>query len=201
MLMPPRIHLASRSPRRRELLHQIGLAFDTLSFRNPPREDPETREQPLPGEAPVDYVQRVAQAKALHGWQTVLWRRLLHQPVLAADTTLELDGEIIGKPVDAADARRILHRLSGQTHRVLTAVCVVHEERVERMLSISEVRFAPLDDAEIRHYVDSGEPMDKAGAYGIQGRAGAFVSHLSGSYSGVMGLPLHETNQLLRRFF
>ena len=199
--MPPRIHLASRSPRRRELLHQIGLAFDTLSFRNPPREDPETREQPLPGEAPVDYVQRVAQAKALHGWQTVLWRRLLHQPVLAADTTLELDGEIIGKPVDAADARRILHRLSGQTHRVLTAVCVVQEERVERMLSISEVRFAPLDDAEIRHYVDSGEPMDKAGAYGIQGRAGAFVSHLSGSYSGVMGLPLHETNQLLRRFF
>lgn len=201
MLMPPRIHLASRSPRRRELLHQIGVAFDTLSFRNPPREDPETREQPLPGEAPIDYVQRVAQAKALHGWQTVLWRRLLHQPVLAADTTLELDGEIIGKPVDAADARRILHRLSGQTHRVLTAVCVVQEERVERMLSISEVRFAPLDDAEIRHYVDSGEPMDKAGAYGIQGRAGAFVSHLSGSYSGVMGLPLHETNQLLRRFF
>ena len=201
MLMPPRIHLASRSPRRRELLHQIGVAFDTLSFRNPPREDPETREQPLPGEAPIDYVQRVAQAKALHGWQTVLWRRLLHQPVLAADTTLELDGEIIGKPVDAADARRILHRLSGQTHRVLTAVCVVQEERVERMLSISEVRFAPLDDAEIRHYVDSGEPMDKAGAYGIQGRAGAFVAHLSGSYSGVMGLPLHETNQLLRRFF
>ena len=199
-MLSPRLYLASRSPRRRELLNQIGVAFDTLSFRLPPREDPETSENPLPGETPVDYVQRVAQAKARHGWQIVGWRKLLRQPVLAADTTLEFDGEIIGKPEDAADARRILQRLSGQTHRVLTAVCVVLDERLEAALSVSEVRFAPLDDSEIRHYVDSGEPMDKAGAYGIQGRAGAFVAHLSGSYSGVMGLPLHETKQLLKKF-
>ena len=106
-MLSPRLYLASRSPRRRELLNQIGVAFDTLSFRLPPREDPETSENPLPGETPVDYVQRVAQAKALHGWQIVNWRKLLRQPVLAADTTLEFDGEIIGKPEDAADAQGI----------------------------------------------------------------------------------------------
>lgn len=198
--MLPRIHLASRSPRRRELLHQIGVSFDTLSFRSPPRDDPECSELALPGEAPLDYVQRVARAKAVHGWQIVRWRKLLRQPLLAADTTLELDGEIIGKPRDAADALRILRCLSGRTHQVLTAVCVVQEERQETVLSRSEVRFARLDDAEIRRYIDSGEPMDKAGAYGIQGRAAAFIAHLAGSYSGVMGLPLHETVVLLKRF-
>ena len=196
----PRIHLASRSPRRRELLAQVGIPFDLLAFRTPPREDPESGETPLPDENPVDYVQRVARAKAVLGWKTVLWRKLPHQPVLSADTTLEFDGEIIGKPQNADDARRILHRLSGQTHRVLTAICLVHGDDLRAALSVSEVRFARLDDAEIRAYVDSGEPMDKAGAYGIQGRAAAFVEHLSGSYSGVMGLPLHETVRLLRGF-
>lgn len=196
----PRLHLASRSPRRRELLTQIGVHFDTIVFRNPPREDQELDETPLAGEDPVVYVERVARAKAEHGWRIVDWRKLMPQPVLAADTTLELNGAIIGKPTDDVDAERILHLLSGQTHRVLTAVAVSFDGRIESTLSISEVRFRPLDDAEIRRYVITGEPLDKAGAYGIQGRAGMFVEHLSGSYTGVMGLPLFETAQLLKRF-
>lgn len=199
-LRNPRIHLASRSPRRRELLTQIGVPFDTIVFRDPPRADKELDETPHAGEAPIDYVQRVAIAKAEHGWRIVEWRKLLPQPVLSADTTLELAGEIIGKPFDADDACAILQRLSGRTHRVLTAVAVAFEGRVESLLSVSEVRFAKLDEAEIRRYVASGESMDKAGAYGIQGHAGLFVEHLAGSYTGVMGLPLFETGVLLRRF-
>jgi septum formation protein len=196
----PRLHLASRSPRRRELLTQIGIAFDTIVFRNPPRDDKALDETPHASEDPVAYVERVARAKAEHGWRIVDWRRLLPQPVLAADTTLEFDGEIIGKPADSDDAERILHQLSGKTHRVLSAVAIGFDGRIESALSISEVRFRPLDDAEIRQYVASGEPMDKAGAYGIQGRAGMFVEHLAGSYTGVMGLPLFETARLLKRF-
>jgi septum formation protein len=196
----PRLHLASRSPRRRELLTQIGIAFDTSVFRNPPRDDKALDETPHASEDPVAYVERVARAKAEHGWRIVDWRRLLPQPVLAADTTLEFDGEIIGKPADSDDAERILHQLSGKTHRVLSAVAIGFDGRIESALSISEVRFRPLDDAEIRQYVASGEPMDKAGAYGIQGRAGMFVEHLAGSYTGVMGLPLFETARLLKRF-
>ena len=196
----PRLYLASRSPRRRELLMQVGIRFDTIAFRNPPREDKDVDETAHPDETPLDYVQRVAQAKALHGWRIVGWRRLMPQPVLAADTTLELDGCIIGKPSDADDAIRILRRLSTKTHRVLTAVAVAFEGRLESALSVSEVRFGALDEGEIRRYVASGEPMDKAGAYGIQGHAGLFVEQLTGSYTGVMGLPLFETGALLRRF-
>ena len=195
-----RIHLASRSPRRRELLTQIGVHFDTLIFRDGTRADKETDETPKPGEDPIAYVQRVARAKAEHGWRCVGWRKLLPQPVLSADTTLEFEGEIIGKPLDQADAAHILKRLSGNVHRVLTAVSVCLDTQIETVLSVSEVRFATLSERDIRHYVDSGEPMDKAGAYGIQGRAGMFVEHLAGSYTGVMGLPLCETAQLLRRF-
>ncbi|MBK9446284.1 MAG: septum formation inhibitor Maf [Betaproteobacteria bacterium] len=198
--LAPRIHLASRSPRRRELLTQIGVQFDTMIFRDGTRADKETDETPLPGEDPIDYVQRVARAKAEHGWRCVGWRKLLAQPVLSADTTLEFEGEVIGKPVDADDAMRILTQLSGKTHRVLTAVAICLDTRVETALSVSDVRFSALDVADIRRYVESGEPMDKAGAYGIQGRAGVFVEHIAGSYTGVMGLPLHETALLLRRF-
>jgi len=194
-----RLYLASRSPRRRELLHQIGIDFDTVVFRDGKRADSETDETPLPGEPPVDYVERVARAKAIHGLRIVEERRLPMRPVLSADTTLELDGQIIGKPVDMADAADILRRLSGRTHRVLTGVAIDHQGRSEYLLSTSEVRFRPIDDEEIRHYVISGEPMDKAGAYGIQGRAGLFVEHLSGSYTGVMGLPVCETGELLKR--
>ena len=196
----PRLYLASRSPRRRELLTQVGIQFDTLAFRSPPRQDDDVDETAHAGEAPLIYVERVARLKAEHGWRTVELRRLMPQLVLAADTTLEFDGEIIGKPADAADARAILRRLSGRAHKVLTAVAVAFEGRIESATSISDVTFGELTDADIRRYIASGEPMDKAGAYGIQGRAGMFIEHLSGSYSGVMGLPLHETEVLLRRF-
>lgn len=194
-----RIYLASRSPRRRELLTQIGIAFDTVLFRDGERADPETDETPLPGEPALTYVERVARAKAEHGGRIIGWRKLPPRPVLSADTTLEFDGEIIGKPLDAADATAILRRLSGRTHRVLTGVAVNHLGSTEFMLSSSEVRFRELSDEEIRHYVMSGEPMDKAGAYGIQGRAGVFVEYIAGSYTGIMGLPVCETEQLLRR--
>lgn len=195
----PRIHLASRSSRRRELLTQIGVQFDTIVFRDPPRDDKELDETPHPGERPIDYVLRLAHAKAEFGRRIVTWRKLLRQPVLAADTTVELSGEIIGKPADYDDAMRILRRLSGNMHRVLSAVAVDFEGQLESLLSISEVHFRTLDEVEIRRYVASGEPMDKAGAYGVQGRAGMFVEHLSGSYTGVMGLPIFETAQLLKR--
>ena len=196
----PRLYLASRSPRRRELLTQIGVQYDTIFFRNPPREDRELDETPHADEIPMVYVERVARAKAEQGRQIVAERRLLLQPVLAADTALEFDGRIIGKPADTDDAQGILRRLSGNTHRVLTAVAVAFEGRIESRMSVSEVRFGVLEETEIRRYVSSGEPMDKAGAYGIQGHAGMFVEHLAGSYSGVMGLPLFETAQLLRLF-
>ncbi len=194
------LYLASRSPRRRELLSQIGVCYEVVAFRGAPREDAQVDETPSPGEAPAAYVRRLAQAKAAHGARLAGWRGLKALPVLAADTTLEFEGEIIGKPVDADDAARILRRLSGQTHRVLTAVSVAVEARIESALSVSEVRFGALREEQIRRYVDSGEPMDKAGAYGIQGHAGLFVAHLAGSFSGVMGLPLFETGELLRRF-
>jgi len=193
-----RIHLASRSPRRRELLTQIGIAFDTILFRAGQREDPEIDETPHPGESAVAYVERVARAKAEHGGRIIGWRKLPVQPVLSADTTLEFAGEIIGKPVDAADATAILRRLSGQMHRVLTGVAVSYQGRTDYVLSTSEVRFRTLDDDEIRRYVQSGEPMDKAGAYGIQGYAGLFVEYIAGSYTGIMGLPVCETGQLLK---
>ncbi|NWG30359.1 MAG: septum formation inhibitor Maf [Rhodocyclaceae bacterium] len=195
-----RIHLASQSPRRRELLTQVGVRFDLLLFRGGSRSDPETCEDALPGEAPEVYALRVAMAKARHGQKIQALRHLPQRIVLAADTTLDLDGEIIGKPRDDADALEILRRLSGRTHRVLTAVAVAHQARIESRLSISEVRFRALDEAEVRRYVASGEPRDKAGAYGIQGRAAIFVAEIRGSHSGIVGLPLCETALLLREF-
>jgi septum formation protein len=195
------IYLASRSPRRRELLHQIGVKFEPLLFREGPRQDNETNEELLPGEQPDDYVRRVAQVKADAAWERVVMRRgLQRKPVLAADTTVALGGEVLAKPVDKPDAERILRLLSGTQHRVLTAVVLQFESRSELAVSESLVTFTPLDDARIAAYVASGEPFDKAGAYGIQGRAGAFVERLEGSYTGVMGLPLFETARLLREF-
>jgi len=189
-----RIYLASRSPRRRELLHQIGVDFETLIG------EVEVDETPLAGEAPAAYVERVTRAKAAQGLQIIHERRLISHPVLAADTTLEFSGEIIGKPVDATDAQAILQRLSGQVHRVITGVALCDEQRCAYVQSISEVRFRAIDEDEIRHYVLSGEPMDKAGAYGIQGKAGLFVAHIAGSYTGIMGLPVCETGELLKQF-
>jgi septum formation protein len=194
------IYLASNSPRRRELLRQIGVNFEVLLFRGGTRLDGDVDETPHPGEDPDTYVMRVALAKAEGGIERVHRRGLPLRPVLAADTTLAVDGDIIGKPENAEHAAQILRRLSGREHRVLTAVAVADGERVEPALNESTVRFAPLDDDTIRRYVASGEPMDKAGAYGIQGRAAMFVETILGSYSGIMGLPLYETAQLLARF-
>jgi len=195
------IYLASRSPRRRELLAQIGVRFEPLLFREGARQDIDTDEAVQPGERPDDYVRRVTALKVEAAWQRVVMRRgLQKKPVLAADTTVELSGEILGKPADRADAARMLKLLSGTRHRVLTAVAIAFEARRELAVSESLVTFAALDEARIAAYVQSGEPFDKAGAYGIQGRAGAFVSRLEGSYTGVMGLPLHETAELLRKF-
>jgi septum formation protein len=195
-----RLFLASRSPRRRELLHQIGVVFDTLIFRDGQRADSATDETPRFNESPAAYVERIAKAKAQHGLKVVRERRLPPRPVLSADTSLEFGGKIIGKPATLEEATSILRSLSGQTHRVLTGVAVTEDWRTEYVLSTSEVRFRTIEDEEIRRYVLSGEPMDKAGAYGIQGRAGLFVEHLSGSYTGVMGLPVCETGELLKRF-
>jgi septum formation protein len=196
----PRIYLASKSPRRRELLTQIGVRFDLMLFRGGEREDAATREDARPAETPEEYVRRVAVAKAEHGAGLIAVRRLAPRPVLAADTTLDFDGEIIGKPDNEEHAAAILARLSGRTHRVLTTVAVAHGARVEHRTSISEVRFRTLDADEIRRYVWSREPLDKAGGYGIQGHAGAFVEEIRGSFSGIVGLPLCETALLLRAF-
>ena len=189
-----RLYLASRSPRRRELLHQMGVDFETLIG------EVEVDETPQAGEPAAAYVERVTRAKAEYGEKIIKDRHLLVHPILAADTTLELDGEIIGKPIDARDAEHILQRLSGRTHRVLTGVAVHAPGRTEFVRSVSEVRFRVIEMDEIRHYVLTGEPMDKAGAYGIQGRAGLFVAHIVGSYTGIMGLPLCETGELLKGF-
>jgi septum formation protein len=198
-MMDRGIYLASRSPRRRELLTQIGVRFHLLLFRGEPHSDAEVGETPLENEAPEAYVERVALAKAEAGWRRVLQRNLPHAPVLAADTTVALGARILGKPANRADAAEMLAALSGTTHEVLTAVTLKHDERIEQALSRSEVRFKALSAEEIRQYVAGGECDDKAGAYAIQGRAARFVIELRGSYSGVMGLPLYETSQVLEK--
>lgn len=196
----PRIYLASRSPRRRELLRQIDVDFDMVLFREGERADSDVDETPHATEEVGAYVARLALMKAQAGARRVAMRQLVRRPVLGADTTLELDGEIIGKPSSREDAVATLERLSGRVHRVLTAVALTDGDRSEQLTSVSEVRFRELSRDEILHYVATGEPMDKAGAYGIQGRAAIFVADIRGSHSGIMGLPLFETAQLLKRF-
>jgi septum formation protein len=193
------IYLASRSPRRRELLAQIGVRFQLLLFRDQPQTDPELDETVLTGETPAAYVERVARAKALAGWKRLQQRNLPRAAVLAADTTVALGGRILGKPADRREAAGMLAELSGKRHEVLTAVVVKDESQLESTLSVSEVAFKPLSESEIRRYVATGEADDKAGAYAIQGRAAQFISELRGSFSGVMGLPLYETAQLLEK--
>ena len=193
------IYLASRSPRRRELLAQIGVRFHLLLFRARPGEDPDVDEISMPGEAPDLYVERMARAKAEAGWRRMLQRNLPIAPVIAADTTVALDKQIYEKPVDRKHAAEMLESLSGRTHEVLTAVALKQDDWIESELSRSEVRFKPLSAREIEQYAASGEGDDKAGAYAIQGRAARFVVELRGSYSGVMGLPLYETAELLER--
>ncbi len=191
------IYLASRSPRRRELLAQIGVRFHLLLFRARPGEPTEVDETPLAGELAAAYVERLARAKAEAGWRRMAQRNLPRAPVLSADTTVALDARIFGKPRNREEAAAMLKEFSGKTHEVLTAVAIKDDDWIQSALSRSEVRFKLLPAAEIAEYVESGESDDKAGAYAIQGRAARFVMELRGSYSGVMGLPLYETAELL----
>jgi septum formation protein len=193
------VYLASRSPRRRELLSQIGVRFQLLLFRSRPGETPDVDETPLEAEAPDAYVVRIARAKAEAGWRRMLQRNLPPGPVLAADTTVAVDGRIFGKPAGREEAAEMLRAFSGRSHEVLTAVAVKHDDWLESVLSRSEVRFKKMSEDEIAAYVASGECDDKAGAFAFQGRAARFVPELRGSFSGVMGLPLYETAQLLDR--
>ena len=180
---PARLYLASASPRRRELLTQIGVAHEVLRVPAPPGED----EPQHPGESAADYVRRTARDKALRGRDWMHSQALPHLPLLAADTTVILEGAVLGKPADRDDALRILRALSGAAHEVHTAVAVWTGDQLLEAVSITQVRMRDLDEEEIGRYCDSGEPFGKAGAYGIQGLAGTFISHISGSYTGVMG--------------
>ena len=191
------LYLASQSPRRQELLTQVGISFDVLAV--------DIDESVKENESAQDYVIRLAQEKALAGW------KLINQEtstVLGSDTSVVINGEILGKPENHHDAKRMLELLSGKTHQVMTAVALaipakkdatVEEYELTSVINVSDVTFKELSDSEIERYVASGECDDKAGSYAIQGRAAAFISHLSGSYSGVMGLPLFETVQLLNK--
>jgi septum formation protein len=183
----PRIYLASASPRRSQLLQQIDIPHEVRPVA--------IDETPRPGEAPAAYVLRLAEAKALALWDSVSPSRRL--PVLAADTTVAFEGAILGKPADLGEARAMLSRLSGRTHEVHTAIAVLHEGGMATRVSTSEVSFRDLSVAEIDWYWGTGEPVDKAGGYAVQGQAAIFIRHIAGSYSGVMGLPIYETWELL----
>jgi septum formation protein len=191
------VYLASQSPRRKQLLEQLGVAYELLLPE--PHEDAEALEAALPREAPLAYVQRVTQLKL----DAALARRkrlgLPTAPVLCSDTTVAMGRTILAKPLDEMDAKRMLAHLAGKTHRVLTAVAVGTANKRLQAVSVSRVTFAPMTAAQISAYVATGEPMGKAGAYAVQGRVAAHISHISGSYSGIMGLPMFETAQLLRQ--
>ena len=195
-----RIYLASRSPRRRELLKQIGVSFESLLLREDLRRGADVDETPLPQESAGIYALRIARTKAEIALQCIAQRKMPQRPVLAADTTIVFDDQIIGKPDDDVHAARILRALSGREHQVITAVALALREQVETQISVSGVWIRELSDAEIRRYVASGEALDKAGAYAVQGRAAGFITRIEGSYSGIMGLPLAETAELLQRF-
>ncbi|RCX08218.1 Maf family protein [Extensimonas vulgaris] len=200
------IYLASQSPRRSQLLTQIGVRHELLlpttagaeDAVEDLAEDAEALEAVRPGEAPARYVQRVTALKLDAAVARHARRGLPEAPILCADTTVALGRHIFGKPADAAEAERMLAALSGRVHRVLTAVALQAGPRRLAALSVSRVRFAAMTTAQIAAYVATGEPLGKAGAYGVQGRAAAFIAQLAGSYSGIMGLPLYETAQLLR---
>jgi septum formation protein len=190
------VYLASQSPRRRQLLEQLGVRYELLLPDE--GEDSEALEHAKPGEAPASYVRRVTGLKLDAALERLGRRGLPRAPVLCSDTTVAMGRTIYGKPADAADAARMLRELAGHTHRVLTAVALQAGRKRLAALSDSRVRFAPMTRAEIAAYVATGEPMGKAGAYAVQGRAAAHIAHISGSYTGIMGLPLHEAAGVLR---
>ena len=192
MSFRPHLYLASQSPRRRELLRQIGVNHEVLSVA--------VTEQPQAQESAQDYVQRLAREKACAGVSRLSMESLTSAPVLGADTIVVCAGEILEKPRDQIHAATMLRALSGQTHQVMTAVAIADEMRHEVILSTTEVSFRPLSDAEIAAYWQTGEPQDKAGGYAIQGLGAVFVRELRGSYTGVVGLPLEATMDLLQSF-
>jgi septum formation protein len=194
-----KIYLASKSPRRRELLRQVGIDFELLLLRDALPRGPDVSEIVLPGELPDTYVARVTQEKASTAWNILQMRRLPLRPVLAADTTVVLGQQILGKPGSPAEAFAMLKQLSGNTHRVLTSLAVHHQGDNFHCTQTSEVTFSSLSEQQILDYCATPEPYDKAGGYGIQGMAARYISHISGSYSGIMGLPLFETTLLLRQ--
>jgi len=199
MKLDKKIYLASKSPRRRELLRQVGIEFDLLSLRSSPERGEDVSEDVLPGELALPYVERVARAKGAFAWKVLHLRRMPLRPVLSADTTVTIDGEILGKPADRREAVAMLERLSGRTHQVLTSVALHYTDVAEQVTQVSNVRFATLTPATIQAYCATQEPYDKAGAYGIQGLAALFIEHIEGSHSGIMGLPVFETAQLLQK--
>ena len=194
------IYLASRSARRRDLLKQMGVNFEMLLLREGAGRDADFDESQISNESPRDYVVRVARLKAEAGWLRLEQRRLMRHPVLSGDTTVAFNDTILAKPKDREDAVAMLKELSGTVHLVYTAVAVKFHESLREALSVTEVRLRELSDDEIRRYVATGDPMDKAGAYGIQGKASMFIESINGSYSGVVGLPMFETSQLLSQF-
>ncbi|MBL8496290.1 MAG: septum formation inhibitor Maf [Nitrosomonas sp.] len=197
ILSDNQIYLASRSPRRRELLRQIGVRFNLLLMRETLGRPIDIDEQPFVGETPTDYIYRVVQFKANEGWKRILQRKFPVLPVLVADTIVALDGCILGKPKDILQAEEMLRTLSGRSHQVMTAIGVGIKDKVQIRLSTSTVRFREISEREIRKYLGQNTMLDKAGAYAIQGMAAAFIVEISGSYSGIVGLPLYETAQLL----
>ncbi len=194
-----RLYVASRSARRHELLRQIGVAFTELRLRNADGRVPDVVEAPFDDEPALDYVTRIASAKARTGWLRMAERHLPALPVLAADTEVVFAGHIFGKPIDSSAARAMLARLSGATHQVITAVAVRTEHETLLTVSQSNVTLRTLAPEEIERYIASGEPFGKAGGYAVQGLAAAFISRLEGSHSGVMGLPLCETATALAK--
>jgi len=194
-----KIYLASKSPRRRELLRLVGVEFELLSLRTDLGRGDDVSEDERPGEDPQAYVARVAIQKGAFAWNVLHLRRMPLRPVLSADTTVTIDGHILGKPASPDEAAAMLERLSGRTHQVLTSVALHHVGIAEQVTQVSNVRFAKLSPAIIKAYCATPEPYDKAGAYGIQGPAALFIEHIEGSHSGIMGLPVFETGQLLRK--
>jgi septum formation protein len=191
------IYLASQSPRRRQLLEQLGVRHELLLPG--PEEDAEALEAEVSGELPEAYVERVTGAKLAAARRRLAARRLPPAPILCSDTTVALGRRVLGKPADAGDAQSTLRLLSGRTHRVITAVALAWGRRETLAVNVSRVQFADVSARDIAHYVATGEPFGKAGAYAIQSGAAAWIRHIEGSYSGIMGLPLFETAQLLRQ--
>ena len=198
MLSENRIYLASRSLRRRELLKQIGIKYSVLKMREALGRVVDVDEQPHENEIPTDYIYRITHTKATEGWKRIIQRRLPIYPVLTADTIVNIDGCILGKPENNEHAEVMLRALSGRSHQVLTAIAVCIQDNVQMRLSTSTVQFRDLSEPEIRNYLARNYILDKAGAYAIQGVAAIFITNIVGSYSGIMGLPLFETSQLLQ---